>query len=140
MVRALRLQDKVWFPGVVTGTERLEAYVDADLFILPSFSENFGLVVAEALGHGVPVITTMGTPWNGLIENRCGWWVEISAMGLAEAIRAAISLSDSERRAMGQRGRTYIAREFSLERTASRLLTAYNWLMGVGERPLWIGE
>ncbi|MEZ5591148.1 MAG: glycosyltransferase [Gammaproteobacteria bacterium] len=46
----------------------------ADLFVLPSFSENFGVVIAEALAHGVPVITTRGTPWKGLLQHGCGWW------------------------------------------------------------------
>ena len=87
------------------GETKTELLKKADLFILPSFSENFGVVVAEALAHGIPVISTLGTPWEGLVKNRCGWWVAAEANALTGALCEAVALSDDERYEMGVRGR-----------------------------------
>lgn len=54
------------FVGPVYGCDKEALYANADLFVLPTFSENFGAVVVEALAHGCPVITTKGTPWSEL--------------------------------------------------------------------------
>lgn len=64
-----------------------------------------GLAVAEALGAGVPAIATTAAPWEGLLSEGCGWWIDEGVGPLAEALRAAPALSDSERRAIGAPGR-----------------------------------
>src|SRR6185369_15513882 len=56
------LERQVRFLGELWGDAKSQAFLDSDLFVLPSFSENFGLVIAEALAHGIPVITTQATP------------------------------------------------------------------------------
>jgi glycosyltransferase involved in cell wall biosynthesis len=56
MARQHGLSDRVLFAGMLYGRERAEALVDADLFVLPSYQENFGVVVIEALAVGTPVI------------------------------------------------------------------------------------
>jgi glycosyltransferase involved in cell wall biosynthesis len=83
----------------------------------------------------VPVITTRGAPWEGLLRYKCGWWVNIGVEPLAKAIREATSLSDAERHRMGDRGRTFAEREFSLPKLAERMLAVYRWLLGLRERP-----
>ncbi|MEP6937497.1 MAG: glycosyltransferase [Chthoniobacterales bacterium] len=123
------------FKGVVRDEAKWNLYREADLVALPSHSENFGIVVAEALASAVPVITTRGTPWRELIEHRCGWWEEIGAAPLAEALRAATSLSDEERRGMGQRGRALIEQKYSWRSAASEMQRVYLWLLGNGTRP-----
>ena len=60
------------FTGPVYGDEKDSLYRLADLFVLPSFTENFGVVVTDALSYGVPVITTKGTPWSELLGNAAG--------------------------------------------------------------------
>ncbi len=77
------------FRGAATGEEKWELYRQSDLFVLPSLSENFGLVVGEALSSGVPVVTTKATPWEELAAHRCGWWVNVGAEALGAALHDA---------------------------------------------------
>src|SRR5260370_19555280 len=72
-VSAAGLGEVVSFTGLIEPQMRTSAFLDADLFILPTHSESFGMVVAEALAHGVPVFTTTAAPWAILRETGCGW-------------------------------------------------------------------
>ena len=72
------ISDIVQFVGGVYGEKKWELFRNADLFVLPSYSENFGIVVAEALASGTPVLTTKGTPWQELESQNCGWWIDLS--------------------------------------------------------------
>jgi glycosyltransferase involved in cell wall biosynthesis len=132
--------ERVSFHGSVLDAAKDEAYDQADLFILPSISENFGLVVAEALAHGVPAIVCKGAPWAGLEENRCGWWVDNQQGAIAEALRAAMSMSDPELRSMGQSGREWVGRDFSEQRVAQLIGEAYRWLLGGGPVPAFVDQ
>jgi glycosyltransferase involved in cell wall biosynthesis len=107
----------------------------ASLFVLPTFSENFGIAVAEALAAGVPVITTKGAPWKELETHRCGWWVDVGAEPLATAMREAIALSDEQRRAMGKRGRRLVEERYSWPKIAADMKSVYEWVLGSGPKP-----
>lgn len=92
-VKELGLEDHFIFTGALDDEKKWEAYARADLFVLPTYSENFGIVVAEALWAGVPVITTQGTPWQELELRKCGWWIDLpTGNGLAkwDALDAAL--------------------------------------------------
>ncbi|MEJ0067079.1 MAG: glycosyltransferase, partial [Caulobacteraceae bacterium] len=69
---------RVCFGGPVYGAEKAKVLREADLFVLPTRNENFGLAVAEALAAGIPAIVSRGAPWSGLETERCGWWVDRS--------------------------------------------------------------
>ena len=133
-VRQAGLESCVEFIGPVEGEAKAALYRRADVFVLPSFSENFGLVVAEALASGVPVIATKGTPWEGLVAHRCGWWVEIGVEPLVAALREATALSGEERRAMGERGRRF-AEQFGWPHIAEQMHAVYRWVLGEEPRP-----
>lgn len=117
--------EDVVFAGEKHGQALADEYALADLFALPSHSENFGGVVAEALAHGVPVIATKGTPWRVLREEGCGWWVDGGVDSLSAALHEALRLSDAERAAMGRVGRALVARDYTWRSAAEKLLAAY---------------
>ena len=124
-VKRYDLQKSWTFQEAVYGEEKAKAFLSSDLFILPTFSENFGIAVAEALAHRLPVVTTKGAPWQGLIDHRCGWWVAPSVEGITQALAQATSTSSQELNAMGQRGRTWAREEFAWPTIAQRLKEAY---------------
>ncbi len=99
--------------GPVFGAKKSELYSSTDLLVVPSLSENFCIVVIEALSHGIPVIATHGTPWHSLIDFECGWWVENSEIVLARALVQATSLSRTDLAIMGERGKRLINSTYS---------------------------
>lgn len=133
-LRALHLH-RVTFPGALYGADKSRAYLDADLFVLPTYSENFGLAVAEALAHACPVVVGRGAPWEGLVSQRCGWWIDNDVESLIGTLDEALQLSSSQLQAMGMRGRTWMQQDFSWLSVASRMDAAYQWLIEGGAVP-----
>ena len=133
-VRRLGMNDSVEYMGEANSERKSALYRRADLFVLPTFTENFGVVVAEALAYGVPVITTRGAPWGDLITQGCGWWVDIGVAPLEQALREAMSLSDDERRMMGARGREYV-RRYDWGTIARQTAEVYRWVLDQRDKP-----
>jgi glycosyltransferase involved in cell wall biosynthesis len=117
------------------GEDRTTAYRTADIFVLATLNENFGLTVAEALASELPVISTKGAPWGGLETERCGWWIEHGVDALEAQLRAAMHLPDEERRRMGARGRAWMQRSFSWEQAARQMEEVYSWVLRHQDRP-----
>ncbi len=137
LATGLRL-DRVAFPGPAYGDAKDALYRSADLFVLPTHSDNFGIVIAEALAHGVPVITTTGAPWAGLEKRDCGWWIEPSERNLAEALHGAMALPEELRVEMGRRGRLWMEQSYGWERIAAEMKSVYARLLGGGPPPACI--
>lgn len=129
---------RVDFPGPLYGEDKSQAYFDADLFVLPTHSENFGMVVAEALAHGCPAVVSRGAPWAGLETERCGWWVEHDVPHLTAALATAMSLPADQLAMMGRNGRAWMERDFSWDSVAQRMEAAYRWLIEGGAPPVWV--
>lgn len=127
-IRAAGLEHDFEFVGERLGEELLAERKSAELAVAPSHTENFGLAIAEALAAGQPVLTTQGTPWSRLEDERCGWWAPLDADGIARALRAAVATPPEELRAMGQRGRAWMRREFGWERVARDFIALYREL------------
>jgi len=134
-VSAAGISDTVSFAGAAYGEKKEALYRMADLFVLPTYSENFGIVVAEALAHQVPVITTTGAPWRDLVERDCGWWINIGVEPLIHALHEATECSGAERREMGERGRRLVEEKFSWPKIARQMKEVYEWVLGGGPKP-----
>lgn len=130
MVVERGLEEFVSFPGAVSGEQRTQFYAAGDLFILPSHSESFGMAIAEALAHGLPVVTTTGAPWPSLPERGCGWWVAPTVEAIADALRQATSADAATLRGMGERGRELVATEFGWSAVADAMITLYREAAG----------
>jgi glycosyltransferase involved in cell wall biosynthesis len=135
LIREAKLEADFEFIGALEGEALRKTYEEADLFILPSHTENFGMVVGEALAHGLPVITTHGAPWKLLETERCGWWMPVSADGLASALDDATRRSLEELAAMGERGRAVVVERFGWNRIAGEFISCYQWVLGAGAKP-----
>lgn len=128
-VSLLNLNEIITFAGGVYGDEKWQLYRDSDLFILPTYSENFGIVIAEALASGTPVITTTGTPWQELTTEHCGWWIEIGQKPFIRALNEFFSLSINEIEHLGKNGRKLIETHYSSGMMAQRLWCLYKHLL-----------
>lgn len=124
-VSAAGLGGAISFVGALEGRPKTSALLDADLFVLPTHSESFGMAIAEALAHGLPVLTTSAAPWPMLAERGCGWWVAPTVDGIADALRQATSVDSATLQAMGVKGRALVAAEFGWERVAKQFVMAY---------------
>jgi glycosyltransferase involved in cell wall biosynthesis len=138
LVVQLNLSSMIRFVGTKIGTQKLNIYDNSDVFILPTFSENYGIVVAEALARGVPVVTTTGTPWVELNELGCGLWVDNSSAGLKQAMLKILEISPSELREMGQKGRSLVENKYLWDKTTVRTIELYHWILHGGCKPDFI--
>jgi glycosyltransferase involved in cell wall biosynthesis len=129
MVCAAGLNEAVSFIGSIDSNAKSAAFFDADLFVLPTHSESFGMAIAEALAHGLPVLTTSGAPWPMLPERGCGWCVDPTVTGIAEALRQATSLDSATLQAMGIKGREFVAANFGWDRIAQQFVSLYDDLI-----------
>lgn len=120
-----KVMDDFHFRGPKYDEELECEYLNADLFVLPTHSENFGSVVIEALARGVPVITTKEAPWVELEEHKCGWWIEDSVAALCDALKTAMTLPREDLRMMGSRGVSLVKDKYTWESAARTMLNAY---------------
>ena len=128
-IRRLGLSEQIHFIGELNDEDKWQAYANSNLFVLPSFSENFGIVVAEAMAAGLPVITTTGTPWSVLKERNLGWWVEPTEQSLAVALSEACTADPRRISMQGSLAREYAITHFSWIDVAVRLQAFYESLL-----------
>jgi glycosyltransferase involved in cell wall biosynthesis len=113
---------------VQDGTNRPPPYAVASLFLLPSHSENFGLVIAEALVRGVTVLATETTPWRELSAQGAGRCVSWKNFGVSLA--DLLSMSSEALHESGLRARSWAQASFSWDQVALRLDSFYAQLKG----------
>jgi len=138
ILKTYNIEDRYTFAGHLTGEHRLAVYNAADLFVLPTYSENFGIVIGEALAAKVPVITTTETPWEDIERHKCGWIIRPRQNDLIEILAKALSLDKSVLDEMGERGRSFIEENYSWESVALKMKRLYHWMLYGGEKPEFV--
>jgi len=121
-IKELALSQNVKMVGEVRGEDKQFLFENTDVVVVPSHTENFGMVVAEALSHEIPVIASKGTPWSRIEEVGCGLWVDNNYKSLAEAIK---QISQMSLQKMGQQGRAWMVRDFAWDTIAKKMITLY---------------
>ena len=137
LVKELRLE-RIVFSGAKEGARKLQIYRQADLYILPTLSENFGLTVAEALAAGTPAIVTNRAPWSGLNERNAGWSIEPTVPAIIKCLREAMAMPQVELERMGKSGHSWVKSDFDWENIALKFLRTYCWMQAGGPAPDWV--
>jgi len=127
--------ERVVFRGPVFGADKLQAYREAELFVLPTRAENFGMTVAEALAAGTPTITTRGAPWNGLDKKGAGWWIDLGLEPLAACLEKALAEPAQRLAAMGRAGRDWMLEDYAWPSIVVQHAAVYRWLLEGGAAP-----
>ncbi len=130
--------ERVEFAEPLYGESKWGAYRQADLFVLPTRSENFGITVAEALAASTPAIVTKGAPWQGLPTRGAGWWIDFGVDALAACFGEAMAESPDRLASRGVNGRDWMMREFSWHGIGLKIDRTYKWLVEGGVRPPWV--
>ena len=123
--KAVGVESDFEFLEPLYGREKELAYARASLFVLPTFSENFGSVVIEALVNRTPVITTKGAPWSDLVEYKAGWWIDIGVDPLRRGLAEALSMERPMLQKMGDNGRKLVDECYSWNQVGARMESAY---------------
>lgn len=128
-------QAKVEFVGWLAGEEKRRTMREAALFVLPSSQENFGVVVAEAMAAGTPVIVSEAVALSGEVQRNAAGWVALPGKtGLSEALADAMS-SPAERARRGAAARLLAEGRFRWAEIAQRLIAEYEGLVSWELRP-----
>jgi glycosyltransferase involved in cell wall biosynthesis len=133
----LRLK-RVAFNDPLYGEAKWTAYRNAELYVLPTHSENFGMTVAEALAAGTPVIVSKGAPWREIESRGAGWWIDIGVAPLVAALERAMAESLDALVQRGKCGREWMIRDFSWTTMGIRMDETYRWLVNGGKPPFWV--
>ena len=131
-VKSLELGEVVEFAGPKFGEKLNCEYDTCDCLALVSHTENFGATVVDAMAHGKPVITGDKTPWEVVLERRCGWWVSNEPAKLSAAICEMMSMSDEERWQMGERGRRLVEEKYTWKAVVETVVKGYETVVKHG--------
>lgn len=121
---------KVTFIGMLTGKEKIEAYAGSDIFVLPSYSENFGMVAVEAMACGIPVIISNKVGIYKEIErNKAGIIIDADSKSLYEGIKLLLEDPDL-REEIALNGRKLVEKYYDIDKVADKMIEAYRQLAG----------
>lgn len=133
LIQKKGLESDFEFVGFVDGAEKQACFDEASIFILPTYSENFGIAIAEALANELPVITTTGAPWSDLVKHKCGWWVQPGVRGISGALTEAMDCDEDELIEMGKRGRKLVIEKYTWEKIGTTAFEVSSWLLNQSE-------
>lgn len=125
MVRELKIEDKTLFLGPLYGRDKLEAYVDADVYVLPSVYETFPMTILEACACGTPVIATDSCGIADIIDGKVGIVVPRDTNSLSKAIKTIVN-DDKKKQEFCQGGKSLVCDIFNWNRVIYQLEKIYS--------------
>lgn len=125
LIADLQISAKVLFTGPLYGQEKLRAYIDADVFVLPSFYEDFGITVLEACACGTPVIVTDRCGIADVINRQAGFVVPYDKKELQHALLHMLE-NDKLRREFSEKGKLLVREKFDWEKIAEQVERVYS--------------
>ncbi|MDI6889644.1 MAG: glycosyltransferase [Thermodesulfovibrionales bacterium] len=115
----------VTFTGMLTGQDKLKAYVGSDLFVLPSYSENFGMAAVEAMACGVPVVISNKVGiYKEIQENKAGIVVDTNAESLYKGIKSVLD-NENLARELSTNGKKLVENYYDIDKVADRMMEVY---------------
>ena len=129
LAQSFQVQDRVLFPGMVTGLYKRALLQRADLFALPSYSEGFSVAILEALAAAKPVVITQSCYFNEVLSAGCGRVVDSNVSQLTQALNELLDLDCPTRSILGQRGRELVDQLYTWPSIADRMGDLYHSVM-----------
>ena len=138
-VAQLHLSD-VHFLGFIEGEAKEKQLATLHALFVSSVSENFGMIVAEALREGTPVFANTTTPWKILNDRGCGWWQDATPENMSMVMRELLSTTPERLEEMGRIGRSVVAKCFSDQAVAQQMRELYHWIITKHNKPSFVYE
>ncbi len=135
LARDLNIQESVHFIGAQFGQQKHACYRHADAFILPSFSEGLPMTVLEAWSYGLTVLMTPQCNLPEGFQANAALRIEPEAHSVANGLIELFGLTEIERNAIGERGKTLTEERFSWSHIAEQMTSVYRWVLGDGPKP-----
>ena len=131
----LGIASRITWTGMLEGALKWSALRSAEVFVLPSHQENFGIAVVEALSLGVPVIVSDKVNiWREIVDSGAGFAGDDSAAATTVNLRRWLALDEAGRRSMRAAATACYARSFTMQAAAKRLLSAISAHIAASDR------
>jgi len=128
-VKNLKCHKFIKFLGHVQGHEKEILYKTSKVFVLPSFSENFGNVVLESLSFSTPVIASKYTPWEDLEYFQCGFWIDNSPVKIRDKMEKVFTLNNKSYRAICKNSYNFVNEKYSISNNGKTIKSVYEKYM-----------
>ncbi|MEM9266269.1 MAG: hormogonium polysaccharide biosynthesis glycosyltransferase HpsP [Cyanobacteria bacterium P01_F01_bin.13] len=123
------LKDCTTVTGFVSGDLKGQILQAADLFVLPSYYENFGIAVAEAMMAGKPVVISDQVHiWQDIKSSQSGWVTKCDRTSLIQALTEALA-DATEREKRGKNGRGFAQENYGWDAISARMIDTYHQLL-----------